>query len=356
MYNRKNKPAKPVASDPPEPAGVPPEHPFGHPDDLIPPLSDLTCCAHQHWLAGRWLHAEKQKLKHGEFENFKLQIAERYGKKPKLLNVSLAVYRGFGPKGEEKSKSSPIRACHDNVKGGKKLLRWEQQEEARATLPPPDGDMGILHGDCRDWLRDADAITGYLTDIPYGVGQKYDGWREPSTPGEYRDFLVPIWREMVRSLVPGGVILAFVSHNHFWRYGEWLELSRPPIASCFFRDGVRHLDYIVEYRKPGGTPRPHLTHWTIHGSNRKGLPASLVESRASSHPCPKDLPVCRELVERFFDVGSLVVDPFCGSGTIPLACQMTGRRWLGIDQSATYVAEARHRIAQAITPSIPSEK
>jgi hypothetical protein len=42
--------------------------------------------------------------------------------------------------------------------------------------------------------------------------------------------------------------------------------------------------------------------------------------------------------------GGLVVDPFCGSGTTGQAAIAHGRRFLGIDESADYVAMARRRL------------
>jgi DNA modification methylase len=65
-----------------------------------------------------------------------------------------------------------------------------------------------------------------------------------------------------------------------------------------------------------------------------------------SHPCPKPLRVCRAIVRKYTSRGVLVVDPFCGSGTIPLACHLEGRDFLGIDQDAEFVTEARGRLAE----------
>lgn len=49
------------------------------------------------------------------------------------------------------------------------------------------------------------------------------------------------------------------------------------------------------------------------------------------HPTQKPLPLLMELVELFTDPGDLVLDPFCGSGSLGIACVRLGRRYLGMD-------------------------
>ena len=42
--------------------------------------------------------------------------------------------------------------------------------------------------------------------------------------------------------------------------------------------------------------------------------------------------------------GDLILDPFCGSGSVCVACQETGRKWIGIDIEDKWVEVARERI------------
>ena len=50
------------------------------------------------------------------------------------------------------------------------------------------------------------------------------------------------------------------------------------------------------------------------------------------------------LVERLTDPGDLVVDPFCGGGTVPVACVATGRRYIATEKDRGTAAAARARI------------
>ena len=45
--------------------------------------------------------------------------------------------------------------------------------------------------------------------------------------------------------------------------------------------------------------------------------------------------------------GDLVLDPFCGSGTVPVVAQALSRRYLGIDCAAEYCRMARRRLQAA---------
>jgi len=46
-----------------------------------------------------------------------------------------------------------------------------------------------------------------------------------------------------------------------------------------------------------------------------------------------------------FPVDIVVLDPYMGSGTVAIACQLTGRHYLGIDNSDAYCQLSRDRIA-----------
>jgi DNA methylase len=52
----------------------------------------------------------------------------------------------------------------------------------------------------------------------------------------------------------------------------------------------------------------------------------------------------RYFVERLTDPGDLVVDPFCGGGTVPVACVATGRRYIATEKDLGTAAAARARI------------
>lgn len=64
----------------------------------------------------------------------------------------------------------------------------------------------------------------------------------------------------------------------------------------------------------------------------------------SPHPTTKPLSLMRALVEDFSAPGELVLDPFAGSGSTGVACNMLGRRFLGWELSPDYHAIASRRL------------
>jgi site-specific DNA-methyltransferase (adenine-specific) len=77
--------------------------------------------------------------------------------------------------------------------------------------------------------------------------------------------------------------------------------------------------------------------------NRR-LGNTLAARRENSHPTVKPVELMRHLVRLVTPPSGLVLDPFLGSGTTAVACEMEGFRWLGIEREAEYVAIAEARL------------
>ncbi len=56
------------------------------------------------------------------------------------------------------------------------------------------------------------------------------------------------------------------------------------------------------------------------------------------HPTEKPVSVLRPLIESFTQPGSIVLDPFAGSGSTCVAAEQAGRRWIGIELMEQYHA------------------
>ncbi|WP_207461295.1 site-specific DNA-methyltransferase [Azospirillum sp. SYSU D00513] len=63
------------------------------------------------------------------------------------------------------------------------------------------------------------------------------------------------------------------------------------------------------------------------------------------HPARFPVGVVEPFVQLTTDPGDVVCDPFSGSGTVPSVAERLGRRWIGIDQSLTYLAGAVGRFS-----------
>lgn len=68
------------------------------------------------------------------------------------------------------------------------------------------------------------------------------------------------------------------------------------------------------------------------------LPAiSAWEKSCGKHPTQKPLSVLTRAVLASTHVGSWILDPFAGSSTTGIAANLTGRRYLGIEQEKEYL-------------------
>ena len=80
--------------------------------------------------------------------------------------------------------------------------------------------------------------------------------------------------------------------------------------------------------------RPHTPEGYVYGR----------KPRANLHPTVKPVDLMRHLVRLVTPPRGLVLDPFLGSGSTAVACEMEGFRWVGIEKEAEYVAIAEARL------------
>jgi site-specific DNA-methyltransferase (adenine-specific) len=95
--------------------------------------------------------------------------------------------------------------------------------------------------------------------------------------------------------------------------------------------GLRSFDQRREtaHRRTGDMNTPYLRGETM---------------RRNTHPTVKPVDLMRHLVRLVTPPGGTVLDPFLGSGTTAIACEMEGFPWIGIEREAEYVAIAEARL------------
>jgi site-specific DNA-methyltransferase (adenine-specific) len=62
------------------------------------------------------------------------------------------------------------------------------------------------------------------------------------------------------------------------------------------------------------------------------------------HQAQKPLPLCLEILQRYVNKDEVVVDTYAGSGTISLACEMLGYKWIAVEEVPKFCEDARKRI------------
>ena len=67
-------------------------------------------------------------------------------------------------------------------------------------------------------------------------------------------------------------------------------------------------------------------------------------TRTKQHPTEKPSSLMRVLIENSSDESGVVLDPFMGVGGVGVACQQSGREFIGCEIDKNYFEIARHRI------------
>jgi len=257
----------------------------------------------------------------------------------------------------------------------------------------------LYKGDCLEKLGEIRSayVDAIITDPPYGLsfmGKKWD-YEVPS---------IDIWQECLRVLKPGGHLLSFSSARTYhrmacnvedagfeirdqimWVYGSGfpkgktqLKPSHEPIVMAR-KGGKKQELRIDDCRVPGkleGDPNRFkktdggcfvdLKNDPIVRSEGR-WPANLIHDgninidafnsffycakasnsdrgKGNNHPTVKPIDLMRYLIRLVCPVGSVVLDPFMGSGTTGKAALEEGMEFIGIEQSAEYMDISKKRL------------
>ena len=220
----------------------------------------------------------------------------------------------------------------------------------------------MLHlGDCLDVMQDIPdgSVDMVCTDPPYGMNFQSNwsknGPRHKKIEGDSAaDFR---WlQDAFRLLKPdGGGLISFCDWNTSHRWREEIERAGFVIKSQVIWDRLHHG---MGDLKGAFAPQHDIVWYATKGRRIfvNGRPKSVIRHKRPSpaddhgHPTCKPVALMEELIRATDDgSGSVVLDPFLGSGTTGVAAANTARRFIGIEMDADYftVAQSRIRTAQA---------
>ncbi|MFN2505433.1 MAG: site-specific DNA-methyltransferase [Acidimicrobiales bacterium] len=220
------------------------------------------------------------------------------------------------------------------------------------------------------------SVALMVTSPPYHAGKDFDS---DVTYPEFLELLTRVLAEVHRVLEPGGRAAVNVANlgrkpylplSHdvtgimaslgFHMRGEVIwQKGRGMSSSCAFgtfasaRNPVlRDIhEYVLIFSK-GRMDRVRRGESTITSGEFLAATLSVWEIPAESarrigHPAPFPVALPRRLIELYTFAGDVVLDPFCGSGATAVAAVDAGRRFVGYDTNAAYVALARRRAREA---------
>ena len=249
----------------------------------------------------------------------------------------------------------------------------------------------LICGDALEILKSLPdhCIDHCITDPPYNISgydnKKKIGWLESNkhwtdsknfskidanwdkfSNDDYVDFTRAWITEIIRVIKPNGNIIIFGSYHNIYRIGSilqdfdrklinsitWYKRNAfPNITQRMLCESTEHIIWAVN------ETQKKAKNWTFNYKELKAInggtqmrnmwdltstPAS--EKKHGKHPSQKPVSVISRLVTGMTKKGDFIIDPFMGSGTLPVVANSLGRNFIGIDNDKKFCELALKRV------------
>jgi site-specific DNA-methyltransferase (adenine-specific) len=206
----------------------------------------------------------------------------------------------------------------------------------------------IIHGDCIQVMKNIpnNSIDLILTDPPYGDNIGY-GLRNKKIANNQNPLINCLALvECYRVLKKNKCVYNFTNWKNY-----------PFLTEFILRYTNFKLKHIIVWNKHNfGLGWAFRNQFELILVLEKGKPkynlnnfadvqnAKAIIHTEDSHPHQKPIDLLMKIIEHSSKERDIILDPFCGSGSICLAAQMKKRKWIGIELDEGYVKMARNRI------------
>lgn len=204
----------------------------------------------------------------------------------------------------------------------------------------------VLCGDCREVMREmpSGSVDLVVTDPPYLVNYvSRDQRRFANDNPRDASWLPATTQEIYRVLKDDSFFVCF--------YG-WHTVDQ--FLAAWRNAGFRTLEQLVwvkDYPSSVGTVSRYHEAAYVLAKGRPPRPQLVLKSVLewqytgnTLHPSQKPLLAVLPLILAYSQKGEIVLDPFTGSGTIPVAAQLAERQYIGIELDPTYARIAEERL------------
>lgn len=218
--------------------------------------------------------------------------------------------------------------------------------DAHARAPLHDYLDAIILGDCCSVMQQipSASIDLVVTDPPYLVNYKSRDGR--TIAGDTDDaWLLPAFAQAYRVLKSGAFCISFYGWSKADRYlMAWREAGFRPVGHLVWIKSYTSGSAFLQYRHEQAyllakgqvecplSPIRDVQYWKYTGNRL--------------HPMQKPIRGLMRLIRAFSSLGDIILDPFCGSGSVPLAAKISGRRYIGIELRQDYYEIARARLSR----------
>lgn len=283
------------------------------------------------------------------------------------------------------SFGSPSRSNHDSSKFyGSRLYegfsKGNDNVDFRENPLPSDSMDKLFCKSAEKMLELPDkSVHLMVTSPPYNVGKLYD---KDMSLSEYRSFLLSVWKEVYRVLVPGGRIcinianlgrkpyiplhtfviedllsLGFLMRGEvIWdkgatasssvAWGTYLSAKNPVLRDSH--------EYILIFSKETFTRgiknemRSTLSKDEFIEYTRSVWSFNAESATKIGHPAPFPVELPARCIKLYTFEGEVVLDPFIGSGATAVAAIELNRHYVGFDVDPEYIKLSEKRISVAV--------
>lgn len=213
----------------------------------------------------------------------------------------------------------------------------------------------MIHGDCRKVMSalNLDAKnTVLVSDPPFNIGYHYHTYKDRLKSWEYMNMLQDVFDGFRHVLV----LYPEIMH----RYSVHIQQAPNRVCSWVYNSNTakQHRDIGYYGIDPDfnqyGQPYKNPTDKRVAELIKQGRTARLydwwnvnqvknVSKEKTEHPAQMPIEIMKNIVGTL-PKGSIVVDPFMGSGTTGVACKLLGYDFIGIDIDEKYVEIAHQRV------------
>jgi site-specific DNA-methyltransferase (adenine-specific) len=239
----------------------------------------------------------------------------------------------------------------------------------------------IIQGDCVEILSGLRSPVADLifADPPFNIGYKYDVYQDRRKYDDYYAWTQSWMAACVKkALKPRGSMWVAIGDE----YAAEVKTIGDRLGLHLRNWIIWHYTFGQATKRKFARSHAHLFYWTRDAkefafndmavripsarqttyADRRANPAGKMpddvwsfsrvcgtfNERVDWHPCQMPEKVLERIVKVSSDPRQLVLDPFSGSGTTCSVAARLGRKYIGIDLSADYVANSRQRIADTL--------
>lgn len=214
-------------------------------------------------------------------------------------------------------------------------------------------DLGALyHGDCLDIIPQLEPVDCVVTDPPYGIDYQSTSSR---TNGERYRELPKIANDSNLDFMPELLTVLdarTVANAHVYLFCHWSKWPLP----C---EPFKLMNMVVWDKMTHGMGDTFNTYAPTHEliafmtKGRRGFenkrPCDVIRhpkigSTNIAHPSEKPIGLLGKLIQASSKAGQVVLDAYLGSGSTAVACELLGRRWIGIEIAENYCEMAAQRL------------